>query len=55
MGPMSHCSLLQAQPTESAVVSGPGWFQAQPPVLPHQGLSLSQFLSVPLPSWGCAS
>lgn len=53
MGPMSHCSVLQAQPTEPAVVIGTGWLQAQPPVLPTR-LSLSPFLSVSLPSWGCA-
>lgn len=34
MGPMSHCSVLQAQPTEPAVVSSPDWLQAQPPVFP---------------------
>lgn len=32
MGPMSHCSVLQPQPTEPAVVSSPGWLQAQTPV-----------------------
>lgn len=32
MGPMSHCSVLQSQPTEPAVVSSPGWLQAQTPV-----------------------
>lgn len=34
MGPMSHCSVLQAQPIRSPVVSSLGLFQAQPPVFP---------------------
>ena len=51
---MSHCSVLQAQPTDPAVVSGSGWLQAQPPVFPTRP-SLSPLLSVSLPSWGCAS
>lgn len=40
MGPMSHCSVLQAQPIEPAVVSGPGWLQAQPPVFPTRSQSV---------------
>lgn len=57
MGPMSHCSVLQPQPTEPAVVSSPGWLQAQTPGFPYssRGLRLSPFLSVFLPSWGRAS
>lgn len=31
---MSHCSVLQAQPTELAAVRGPGWLQAQPQCSP---------------------
>lgn len=56
MGPMSHCSVLQPQPTEPAVVSSPGWLQAQTPVFQYssRGLRLSPLLSVFPPSWGRA-
>lgn len=55
MGPMSHCSVLQAQPTKPAVVSHP-WLASGPaPQYSPLGLSVSSFLSVPLPSWGHAT